>query len=228
MIISLLLIMLKFTRFIIFVSIICFCCLWLLSCFSNDEQNPVIETVYQDGRKDSVSYNEKMLKHGRSSYYSKSGTLDSTVFYRNGKRHGLTTVYGQAGDIITYEFVNDEFVKQKEYDSAGTLIYEQPLDVSSLPKTTYRLKSNRPYFDQELGDTIVFINSKLPEFNYGFEVSGALLDRLKAHNVRAIRVTKKSSSLKEILIKIEIFSRIDGSSRLQVPDRVDTLLIPVK
>lgn len=201
----------------------------LLSCNHSHTSEVTSEaiTYYANGnRKDSINLNKSGTKEGKCFYFGEDGSLDSTVTFKNDKRNGLTSkFYGEYG-TYTYEYKEDQLIEQKNYDTSNMLIYKSPLDITSLPKTTYRLKSNRTYFDQDLGDTIFFINPKLPPFNRGIEIRGAyFLSKANEYNVKAIRVSKRSNALKNIMIKINIYNSIGDS--LTIPDRIDSLIIPV-
>ena len=206
------------------IAILCF----FTQCKDNQsDKNIIVENYYTNGKKkDSITLNADKQKNGKCFYYDNDGGLDSTVTFKNGRRNGLKNKYFGEYGVYTYNFFNDSLIEERIYDTLNRLMYIAPLDVKSLPKTTFRLFSKRLYFDQDKGDTILIINSKLPPFNRGISVSGALFRDLKEQNSYVLTTSKHYDSLKQIIIKIKIFE--NNIIDYQVPTRVDSLIIPVK
>lgn len=213
-------------RFILLYFILFFC---LAQCRDISKSETVIrrEAYYPDGKiKEVAILNSDSLKNGESSYFSKEGHLDSTVTFKLGIRDGMKKIfYDNEYGTYTYLYKSDSLVLFRLYDSSNQLRYEEPFDVTNIPPTTFKFISNRTYFDKNKTDTILFINPQVPPYNRGYNIYGALLSRINDQLFR-IEASKHLDSLKEIIIKVEIYQKV-GSTK-PVLQRIDSLKIPVK
>ena len=189
-------------------------------------KNFIVKNYYNNGEiKDSLTFNAGTLKDGKCFYYDDHGNLDSIVTFLNGKRNGLKSKYFGEYGIHTYNYKNDSLIEERNYDTLNNLTYVAPLNVKKLPKTYFRLLSNRTFLTQKNTDTIELINLDLPPFNRGITILGATFRDLKKANTYEIRATADSKFTKSIDILIKIFEKYNEQ---QIPTRIDTLRISLK
>lgn len=84
------------------------------------------ELVYNKGNgkvREANWYRNDTL-HGMRYVYSKTGTLDSILQYRNGRMYGLQRIYKVGGRVVLNKMLyvrNDTIVYERRYDSGGEL-----------------------------------------------------------------------------------------------------------
>ena len=189
-------------------------------------KNIIVKTFYSTARvKEIISLDKDSVKDGISFYFDEYGYIDSSVEYKSGKLNGVKNKYYPDYGIYSYEYKNDTLIFHRVYDTLNELKYQTPLDIKSIGKTKYYLKSNRNYFDQDKRDTITIVNSGLPNYNRGFSFTGAIFSRIN-DNVYSIRTLKHYDDLKEIKIKVLIFQHLGDTT--EVPIIFDSLSIPIK
>ena len=191
-----------------------------------ENKNIIVTTFYSTARvKEILTLNKDSVKDGISFYFDEDGFMDSSVEYKNGKLNGIKNKYYADYGIYSYEYKNDTLICHKVYDTLNELKYQTPLDIKNIGKTKFYFKSNRNYFDQDTGDTITIINSRLPNYNRGISFTGAIISRIN-DNEYGIRTSKHYDDLKEIKLKVSIFQHLGDTT--EVAMIFDTLSIPAK
>lgn len=164
------------------------------------------KTYYPSGQiETAIAYNTYNLKDSISNYYDKSGNLDSTVDYFNGKLNGKTTIYySDRTDIKLYK--NGKLITYSIYDSSNVLEYRTPLDGATIPNARFRLLSGRKYLDKNKKDTMILVTG-IPPANQILSIQGAVIQKVNDTTFKIWSTNNKHSD--SVLINISIQQNTD-------------------